>query len=233
MENTINGYNTAPAPKREEPKENVLAGIVGAFLFALAGGVLWVLLDRVGFYAGISGLVAVVCAIKGYSIFAKKETKRGIIISVIIAALVLVLAWYACLAWDVHNAYKQWYAEGEVDYTLNYFESFRVAYLFLGEKEIARSYIINLVIGLVLCVIGSAGYISSYSKKLKAKQEQKPQQSAADAFGGYTEPLTGPLSANAPSEGETESGSESAYTPWPGEIGSENGNDPYSGDDQN
>ncbi|MBR5767747.1 MAG: hypothetical protein IKX86_03615 [Clostridia bacterium] len=47
----------------KEKKENVVAGIVGAFLFSLAGAVVWVLLHLVGFVAAISGLVGVVCAI--------------------------------------------------------------------------------------------------------------------------------------------------------------------------
>ena len=38
-------------------KENMLAGIVGAFLFSLVGGALWFILYLVGFIAGISGLV--------------------------------------------------------------------------------------------------------------------------------------------------------------------------------
>ena len=75
-------------------RENVVAGIVGAFLFSLAGGILWFVIYLFGFIAGISGLVGAVCAIKGYSIFAKKESMKGIIISVIISLLVIVAAWY-------------------------------------------------------------------------------------------------------------------------------------------
>ena len=66
--------------RQDEIKENVVAGIVGAFLFALAGGAVWFGLYMVGFIASISGLVGAVCAIKGYSVFAKKESVKGIII---------------------------------------------------------------------------------------------------------------------------------------------------------
>ena len=58
----------------EKIRENVVAGIVGAFLFSLAGGILWFLLYLMGFVAGISGLVGAVCAVKGYSVFSKKES---------------------------------------------------------------------------------------------------------------------------------------------------------------
>ena len=58
--------------QQTDVKENVIAGIVGAFLFSLVGGALWFLIYMFGFIAGISGLIGAVCAIKGYAIFAKK-----------------------------------------------------------------------------------------------------------------------------------------------------------------
>ena len=66
-------------PPLPREKERILAGTLGALLFALAGGVLWYVLYQFGFLAGISGLVGVVCAIKGYSIFAKKESIKGLV----------------------------------------------------------------------------------------------------------------------------------------------------------
>ncbi|MCI5512677.1 MAG: hypothetical protein MR471_00975 [Clostridia bacterium] len=44
----------------DEPQENVFAGAVGAFLFALAGGIVWFILYLLGFLAAISGIVGVV-----------------------------------------------------------------------------------------------------------------------------------------------------------------------------
>ena len=55
-------------------RENVLSGAVGAFLFALVGGALYFVIYMLGYIAGISGLVAVICAIKGYALFTKKES---------------------------------------------------------------------------------------------------------------------------------------------------------------
>ena len=67
--------------QESEVKENVLAGIVGAFLFSLAGAAVYVLLNMIGYIASISGLVGAVCAVKGYSVFSKKESKKGIVIA--------------------------------------------------------------------------------------------------------------------------------------------------------
>ena len=56
---TVNGIQQGP-----QERENVLFGIVGAFLFSLVGGALWYVLYQVGFLAGVSGIVGVICAIR-------------------------------------------------------------------------------------------------------------------------------------------------------------------------
>ncbi len=150
-----------------QTRENVLAGAVGAFLFALVGGVLWFVLYLCGFLAGISGIIGVVCAIKGYSVFGKKESTKGIVISVLITIIVLALAWYLCLAYDICDAYNMWYENGEIDYTLNFFESVRVAPHFLADPEIGPAYLGDLGIGLLLSVVGAGSYVVSKVKRSK------------------------------------------------------------------
>lgn len=156
-------------------KENVIAGTVGALLFALAGGVLWFILYQVGFLAGISGIVAVVCAIKGYSLFAKKESLKGVIIAVVAAIIVIALAWYMCLSMDVYKAYQEWYATGVVDYTVSFWEAVRGAYLFLTESEILASYLLDLGIGLALCCVGAYRSIANAVIRIKQNKEQMPE----------------------------------------------------------
>lgn len=160
-------------------KENVLAGTVGALLFSLAGGVLWFLLYQIGFLAGISGLIGVICAIKGYAIFAKKESLKGVIISVIAAIAVMILAWYLCLSKDVYDAYQDWHAAGEVDFTVTFSEAVRGAHLFLEDPEVAMAYLKDLGIGLLLCVIGAFRSVSDAVKRVK--QEKEAAQAANPA----------------------------------------------------
>ena len=168
--------NVVPTPEEPQtppvqpvlpPNENVLAGIVGAFLFSLAGGIIWFLLYQVGILAAFSGLIGVVCAIKGYAIFGKRESTKGIIISTVIAFIVLVLAWYLCLSYDVYDAYQLWYEEGHVDFTLTFFESVANAHLFLEEPEIASAYFKDLGLGLLFCVIGAFSYVKAALGKAK------------------------------------------------------------------
>ncbi len=149
--NTTNQTQATPVNK----SENVLAGIVGAFLFALVGGILWFILDRVDFVAGISGIVGVIAANRGYTFFAKGSSKKGIIISSIIAILVLVLAWYLCFSLDLYQVHEEWYANGEIDYMPTYFECVASGYLYFSDAEIAFSYIKILLIGLALAVVST------------------------------------------------------------------------------
>ena len=169
--------------KKDEVRENVVAGIVGAFLFSLVGGVLWFVIYQLGFIAGISGVIGAVCAIKGYSLFSKKESIKGIIISVIIALVVIVIAWYLCLGYDVYSAYQMWYEEGEIDFTLTYFEAVRGARFFLSDPEIAPSYFGDLAFGLIFCIIGGASYVITKIKNAKNKPTESIEEPTA------TEPL--------------------------------------------
>ena len=150
--------------------ENVVAGIVGAFLFSLVGGILWFVIYQFGFIAGISGVIGSICAIKGYSLFAKKESTKGIIISVIISLLVIVLAWYLCLAYDVYNAYKMWFEAGESDFALTYFESVRVSHYFLSDPEVAPAYFGDLALGIIFCIVGGASNVITKIKNNKNKK---------------------------------------------------------------
>ncbi len=146
-------------------EENVLFGVIGAFLFSLVGGALYLILSRIGYIAALSGLVGVVCAIKGYAFFSKKESRRGLVISVIVAAVVLIIAWYIGFCIDLSAAYKDWYATGEVDYLPTFFEC--VAYGFI-DLTANPSYFIDLAISLGLGAIGCWSYVRNKLKHEKA-----------------------------------------------------------------
>lgn len=166
-----------------ETKENVLAGAVGAFLFSLVGGILWFVLWQLGFLASLSGLVGVICAVKGYTFFAKtkKESKICLVLSVIIAMAVLAIAWYACVAYDIYLAYQEWYAAGEVDFTLTYFESVSAVPYFFEDSEILTAYLGDLGMGLIFAIVGVVSYLASREKKIKAQAAADAARAAAEA----------------------------------------------------
>jgi hypothetical protein len=149
-------------------EENFVAGLVGAFLFSLVGGIIWYLLYQIGFISAISGVVGVVCAIKGYALFGKKESIKGVVASLIITLVVMVGAWYFCLSTDVYNFYKEAYAMGEIEFPVSFGESVSVAYHFLSEPEIAAGYFKDLAMGLVFCIIGAIGSVKIALSRVKS-----------------------------------------------------------------
>lgn len=172
--NTNNKYQASPATE-----ENVLFGVVGAFLFSLVGGLVYVVLNMAGFLSALSGLIGVVCAIKGYSFFAKKESKRGVVISVIMAAVVIIIAWYVCFCLDMVEAYQYWLETGEVDYAPTFFE-----YLPFGFYDLTVNpvYFVDLLLSLALGAVGCGSYISQMVKRQKAIKAQQEAQAATQAL---------------------------------------------------
>lgn len=161
----------AQALVEEKPKENVFLGIVGALLFSLAGTVTYFVLYQLGYLAALSGIVAVICAMYGYKLFAKGESKKTVVIAVVMSFLAIVLAWYGCLAKDVYDAYAEWYQSGEIDYAITFGTAFSNAYKFLDDADVARTYYTDLVMSLFLSIIGCVGMFvrNNSAKKTKSK----------------------------------------------------------------
>ena len=174
-----------------ETKENILAGAVGAFLFSLVGGILWFVLWQLGFLASISGLVGVICAVKGYTFFAKtkRESKICLVLSVIIAIAVLAIAWYLCVAYDIYLAYQEWFAAGEVDFTYTFFESVQVVPYFFQDSEILMAYLGDLGMGLVFAILGVVSYLASREKKMKAQAAEEAARARAQEEAAKAEEL--------------------------------------------
>ncbi len=178
------------------PDENKVAGTVGAFLFALVGGLAFYLLYQVGKLAAISGIIGVSCALVGYRLFAKRESRYGMVIAIVMAALAIVLAWYLCLSKDVYKAYQEWYQSGEIDYTVDFFTAVRHAWRFLSEPDIARGYLTDLVLGLLLCLLGGSSSFYSSMKRAKAQQAAAAQAAMQSAQPPYAQPVYTPSTAS-------------------------------------
>ena len=173
-------------------QENVLAGVVGAFLFSLVGGVLWFVLYQLGYLAAISGLIGVICAVKGYTFFAKtkNEDKKCLIISTAMTAVVLIIAWYFCVGYDIYLAYQDWFAAGEVDFTLTFFESIQSVPYFFQDSEILIPYLKDLGFGLLFAVLGVIYYLSLREKRMKRQAEEArmaEMQMNEDLFNNFEE----------------------------------------------
>ena len=72
-------------------KEKVAAGILGAVLFALIGGIIYVALYKADIFPPLSGLAAAALSIFGFRLFAKKPSLKSIFISLGVTVVMLVL----------------------------------------------------------------------------------------------------------------------------------------------
>ncbi len=183
----------------KEKKERFLLGVVGALLFSLAGGVAWYLLYQMDFIAALSGIIGIICALKGYKLFAGKESIKGVVVSVIACIIVMVAAWYLCIATDIFNAYKEWKASGETWYTLTFAECIDSAGLFLKNLEFADGnsvmnpekvrgeYFGNLGLGMLFCVIGGFAAVRDAVARVKANKAFAAQYAAAAAVNNAAE----------------------------------------------
>ena len=142
---------TTPAPAFPSipPQENVLMGVVGAFLLALVGGLLYFIIYQFGFIAGICGLITVVLASFGYQKFSGvRNSLKGTIFAVIISVIVLFLGEYFGLSYEIYNIYK-------ADYGISFFDAVRSTPSFLTEPEILSAVVKDLLIAYLLGGVAS------------------------------------------------------------------------------
>ena len=140
---------TVPVAVEDPKQENVIAGVVGAFLLALAGGILYFVIYQFGYIAGICGLVTVVLANFGYQKFAGvKHSVKGVVISVILSVFVIFLAEFFGLAYSVYDAFK-------TEYAISFFDAVRATPDFLVDPEILPSVLLDLGIAYVLGAVAS------------------------------------------------------------------------------
>ncbi len=154
-------FNSTENTETAVTNENVVAGTVGSLLFAIAGGILWFVLYQIGYISSFVGFIGIFCAVKGYTFFAKtkQESTRCIVLSAIMTVLVLMIAWYFGIAYDIYSAYRQAFAVGESDFTLTFFESIRAVSFFLEDQELLSEYLKDLGDSLFYAALGVVYYL--------------------------------------------------------------------------
>lgn len=142
-------------------KEHVLAGVLGALIFAVLGGSLWVVLYLFTNVACASGVIIAILTVFGYRIFAKKKSIKGLVISLIISLIAVVLTSYVCLSLDIFCASigGAWCAADGQAYSMP--GAFSEAYTYLSDKNIAHAFIEITGIGIATCLLGYVFYFVS------------------------------------------------------------------------
>ena len=154
---------TAKAQENEEITEHIAAGAVGAFGGALIGGVAVVLFSQLGFVSALSGVIAAVCALKGYELLAKKMSVRGAIIAC--AAMVVMIYLGDRVDWAIDVAQY---------FETDFFTAFRAIPMLISEGAITLgSYLGNLFMVYLFAALGA---VPTVIKSLKSQKNRFTMQ---------------------------------------------------------
>lgn len=148
----------------EQGNWNILAGAVGAFLFSIIGGALYFVIYQAGIIAGICGLVIFTLANFGYGLFARTKNKAsiaGLISSVAATVVMIFLAEYFCISFEIYQAFKE--------FEITIFDAIRATPDFLAEAEIRSAFTEDLVFAYIF---GLAASISTIVSIVKARKKQ-------------------------------------------------------------
>ncbi|MDF2539383.1 MAG: hypothetical protein K0S76_2404 [Herbinix sp.] len=131
-------------------KSNLFLGILGAVLGAALGGVIWIVLGKIGIIAGLAGYAMMLFSIRGYRMFSGFLDKKGHVISLIIAFLMIYVANYTLYAIEYCKYYYGSYSSA------NLINSFMQLPDFLSMGGIWSDFLRDLGIGYALSIW--AGY---------------------------------------------------------------------------
>ncbi len=134
-------------------KSKVVPGAVGAFLGALVGMVLWIVIYRLGYIAGIAGAVGIICSMKAYEKFGGWLDVKGIVISSVFSLVLIYIAHNIAITMIIVNEFEKY----SIDY--DFFDVYKNLPEFLELLEVKSQYWSDLIIGYVLTVIVGASYV--------------------------------------------------------------------------
>lgn len=89
----------------QQKKTSLGKGILGAVIGAALGGVVWVLIYRVGYIAAVGGLALVFGALKGYELLGGRLDKKGAAASVAVSVLMMFAAMMVSYGWELYDIY--------------------------------------------------------------------------------------------------------------------------------
>lgn len=141
---------------------NLPLGIVGALAGSIIGVLVWVIIYRMGFVAGITGFIMAVCCFKGYGMLGGRIDNKGIWIAVITSIVMLAVAEMIAVAFEIQGAMTDVYA---IELSLT--EAFRMIPLFLEDSEFLGAVISDLGAGYVFMAVASFSYIRNIHRRVR------------------------------------------------------------------
>ncbi len=99
--------NYTSGPIIEAPQGNVLLGILGAFIGAALGGLIWTGVGILGVIVGWVGVITILLSYGGYKLLARKESTLGVFFSVVFSIAAVLAGHYMTYAWLYYKAMNE------------------------------------------------------------------------------------------------------------------------------
>ena len=140
---------------------NIIIALLASIVCASAGGLLWIVVYKLGRITYLAGLLAVMGAIFGYSKIGKREMTIGASIWCILIGLCSIgLGNYVVYAWEIVDAVNA-SNPGRTDFI----KVFTNMPWLMQEMDLWGSFFAELGIGIVFAVLGGAGSLFGNKKK--------------------------------------------------------------------
>ncbi len=120
---------------------------------------------QIGYIASICGLIIFVLADFGYGLFGKcrnKESVPGLVTSIIMLFLVIFIAEYLCISYEIFDVYKD-------AIEITFFDAVRATPDFLAEREIFQAFVLDLTYSYAF---GFLAIINSIIRIVKARRSK-------------------------------------------------------------
>ena len=163
--------NRQPQTSATGLEQRAFLGGLGAFLFALPGMLIYFLLNRYDVVidclgAILGGYLAVVLAIKGYSIFSQSATdKAAIKISSIVCCSMLVIVWYFSFTYDIFTILQTAYPEDNV----TFFSVLSQSMYYLLQSPLILLY---LMVAISFAMVATGKALGNLEKKAQPKKKE-------------------------------------------------------------
>ncbi|MBQ6554926.1 MAG: hypothetical protein IJR45_08340 [Firmicutes bacterium] len=136
-------------------ESNLLFGLIGALIGAVPGCVLWILIGRIGFVAGIAGYAIMVGAMFCYKKLGGEPDKKGVIVCIAITVAAILLANILEFSFQTYDIAIE---EG---IAVSFFDVLTVTPRFIVEGGMLGRFVLNLIIGYALTAWSCARWMSS------------------------------------------------------------------------
>ena len=165
-QNSTNDVTAESIIMPEYKEEKIIPGILGALLFSLVGGIVCFILYQLNYVAALSGVIGVLCALKGYEMFSGKLTKKGVVISFIASIAAVILAMYVALGYSICEAINEYAVQKITIFdAISYIPETLAQY-----SDLSSAFYSDVAMSVVFSIIGSIGYVV---KALKSPKKNK------------------------------------------------------------